>query len=194
MSRKWKKRRIVLNRSLEARPLPIISDSAVAQHGLGEGRLIPLVIIDTSSRADIDDLVRLHDAVGLGDVTTYWASFKRKRDRLDLILRFHRPGKCVAILEFDVANQYAIVDMIVRSQSLYLQPGRPGDRLRYSIDKPKILVEIPSRDFASEWDGILHRVVAHQLRKRGLTRQQARASSEQVIHNWRQLGDFRFGR
>ena len=60
----------------EAQPARIINDAAVATVGVGDGRLIPLVIIDSAERPDIEELVRVHKYLPPGDVKVQWGHLK----------------------------------------------------------------------------------------------------------------------
>ena len=69
----------------EMQPVRIVSDAAVSMRGAFGGRLVPLVILDTSDRPDIDELIRVHHAsLKPGDVKIQWA----ERDGMRAISRF----------------------------------------------------------------------------------------------------------
>ncbi len=59
MTNKWHKETIALSHPSEKIPLPILHDGAIAIRGLGDGRLIPLVIVDAASRLDVRYMVRI---------------------------------------------------------------------------------------------------------------------------------------
>src|SRR6478735_1040359 len=59
--------KIELTDAREAVPIPIVSDAAMGTVGIAEGRIIPVLIVDTTLRPDIDDLVRAHEHLGPGD-------------------------------------------------------------------------------------------------------------------------------
>jgi hypothetical protein len=54
---------IKLSHEREKEALRIVADGAIASRGVGEGRLIPLVILDTSSRPDVEEYIRPHQYV-----------------------------------------------------------------------------------------------------------------------------------
>jgi hypothetical protein len=84
-------------------------------------------------------------------------------------------------------RQGGVVDQIVQSQGLYLQGGRPGDRLASTLDHERILVEVPSRKFRPEWDRILRKALTKDYRRRGLSRGDARDATDSFISHWREL-------
>ena len=47
--------------------VPIVADAAIASGAVGDGRLIPLVILDTTNRPDLVDLFTAHDKMLPGD-------------------------------------------------------------------------------------------------------------------------------
>jgi hypothetical protein len=173
----------------EARPLPIVADAAIAAEVFADGRLVPVLIVDTSERPDIDQLVRAHEFVAPGDVDTTWMR-RPGKDRLSsvsLLLEFKRPVSCNVILEFSLPDMIPIVDLIVGARALYIQPGRPGDRLATTIRSPKIIADVPSDDFSPAWDEILPRCLEREFRRRGLLKREARKAAAEHIRTGRQL-------
>ena len=57
---------------------------------------------------------------------------------------------CVVLLKFNVADQGGVVDQIVQAQGVYILAGRVGDRLANTLDKGRILVEVPTKEFKKE--------------------------------------------
>src|SRR5436305_870122 len=148
-----RRRAIDLNHPREREPVPIVSDALMLSVGIAEGRAIPVLILDTSTRSDIEDLVRAHEHLGSGDATTGFGSAGLLRRRLlRLFIQFHRPQRCVILLEFNVARNGGVIDQIVQSELMYIQPGKPGDRLTYTMDHPRVSVEVPSESFKPFWE------------------------------------------
>ena len=113
MSQRWRRANIPLTGSGSSKTVPIVGDAAIATPILGEGRLIPVLIIDTSDRPDIGDLVKILQRPPLGDVTSQWGRLHWHKKTVALILTFKRPSKVVVILEFDVTEQGILVDLIL---------------------------------------------------------------------------------
>ena len=194
MSQRWRRTDIPLTGPGSSKPVPIVGDAAIATPTLGEGRLIPVLIIDTSGRPDIDDLVRLLRRPPLGDVTSQWGRLHWHKKTLALILTFERPSKVLVILEFDVTEQGILVDSILTAKALFLQPGRKGDRLFTTFDSPRILVEVPARDLKAEWDKLWPKAVAKKLKKMGLKRQDAKKGASTAISLMREVEAVRMRR
>ncbi len=119
--------------------MPVVADAGIATVGVGDGRMISLLILDTSKRPDIEGMVKAHHAMeGQGDVTAQWGRPDTFFDEgiVSLILPFEKPSYCLIILRLDIGKYGGLVDQIIRSQGVYIQPGRPGDRLSTAFDNP----------------------------------------------------------
>ncbi len=70
---KWRREAVRVRHPAEAEPVPIVADAGIATVAVGDGRMIPLLILDTSRRPDIEDMVKAHHALeGQGDVKAQW--------------------------------------------------------------------------------------------------------------------------
>jgi hypothetical protein len=182
---------IKLHKEEEKRPVRIIADAALATGGVGDGRLIPLVILDTGERPDLEEFIRVHQYFPPGDVDSQWGKLRHSTGTVALILSFKRPAELVAILEFDIVKQGCLVEQILIANGLYLQAGREGDRLLKNPDAPKVLLEIPDTGYRQYSDHTFHQHIMKHMRKRGLSRRQAREAASQSIMMWREFGQFR---
>jgi hypothetical protein len=188
MKLKSRKTEIPTKNPWEARPATIISDAAVATVNVGEGRLIPLVIIDSSERPDIEELVRVHEYLPPGDVTVQWGHMENTPEWIALFLRFVRPVEVLLVLNFNIVKQGGIVDQILLSRALYLQSGRAGDRFRNTIDAKRILIDVPETGFGKTWNGLLFKRLVKDFRQRGLPKYQAKEAARGLIEEWRKFG------
>jgi hypothetical protein len=109
--------------------VPIVADAAIATEWMGDGRLIPLVIIDTIDRPDLEEFIRIHQYAGPGDAESQWATLEDSSGRVALILTFKKPMDMTAVLAFDPAKQGGLIDQIIHTRGIYIQAGRLGDRL-----------------------------------------------------------------
>ena len=180
--------KIPLRHPSEAGSVPIVADATVAMAAVAEGRNIPLLILDTSSRPDIDSMVRAHE-LGPGDATSYW-SFKKRWPRLlspFLVVRTTKPSECVVAIVFDMMKgQGTLVDQILWAQCVYLQPGRLGDRAGTTIDSPKLLVEIPANEaFRSRFQSVYERAIFRKYRQLGMNRAHSRHAVQTFLKKWR---------
>jgi hypothetical protein len=171
--------------------VPIVADAAIATERLGDGRLIPLIIADTSNRPDLEEFIRVHQYLGPGDVISQWATLEDGSGRIALSLSFKKPMEMQAIFAFDPTTQGGLIDQIVHSKGLYIQAGKPGDRLIKNPDARKIIVEIPDTGFSDVWNEMFFQAIVRRLRREGLSRRNAKQIAEQYIVDWRKFGRFR---
>lgn len=189
---KWHKETIQFVNEAEKEPVPIVSDAAVATRGLADGRIIPVLIIDTSLRPDIEDMIRAHNHIGAGGAKSAWSIPSRfDKSKIFLVLTMVKPSRCVIILEFNIARQGGVVDQIIHAQGLYIQSGKEGDRFASTIDNERILVEVPSRHFRKEWDDILRKATIKDFQRKGLSRNDAKKATKGFIKEWRKFGSRR---
>src|SRR6266853_4244348 len=97
---KAKKTEIQVHHPREARPVRIVADAAVSVRGLHGGRLLPLLLLDTSDRPDIAELIRVHESFGTGDVKVQWGQVQGHEGTVALFLTFIRPLELFMVLEF----------------------------------------------------------------------------------------------
>ena len=191
MSReKWEKIEVFPARA-ETTPVPLVSSAAIATVNAADGRLVPLVIIDCSSRPDIDLFIRAHEYTEPGDAESIWFKPSEKDDILDLLLRFTKPSRCSVLLEFDILKYGGLIDSIVISQCLYLQCGKEGDTFASTFNRERIIVEIPSKSFRTDWDKALARVLEKDFRNRKFSKRDAKKNAEEVIRKWRVIANIR---
>ena len=190
--RKWNKITIPIRHDAERNPVPIVSDALVAQARYGDGRFIPLLILDTSTRPDIDDLIRAHQTLGPGDATSGWLRLsKLNRRRIRLFIQFTNPSQCLILLDFDIIRLGGVVDQIIKIEGVYIQGGRAGDRLRATWNSPRVAIEVPSKEFRPEWNRLFRKAQFDRFREMGLNRRDAKVATEAFIREWRQFGSFR---
>lgn len=115
---------IPMNSAEEARVVPIVGDAAIATAGVGHGRLIPPVIVDTTNRPDLAEVIEAQAHLPAGDVIVQWGSLPKRRDHIALVLKFLRPTERAAVIQFDIAHQGILVEHILQLNGLYIQAGK----------------------------------------------------------------------
>lgn len=188
---KWHSETITFGHPIESVPLRIVSDGAMANAAVADGRLIPVLLVDTSSRPDIENFIKVHKYIAPGDAKSRWAKLSKKQNTVNLILFFERPSKCIAVLEFDILKFGGIVDQIVLNEALYLRWAKEGERFLSTFDRETILVEVPSKHFQPEWNKMLFKALETDGRRQGMSRKQAKEYSSGVIKEWREFGEMR---
>lgn len=176
----------------EAKAVPIAGDAAIATVGTGHGRLIPLVILDTSERPDLAEVIRVQTLLPEGDIVVQWGQLPKRLRHVALFLRFTRPAARVAVVEFDIAKQGILVEHTLMSQALYIQAGKAGDRLIYDLNLPKMLIEVPETGFRRHWDKLYRdAVTAQMVAEGGLARKAAKVAAGSYIEQIREVARFR---
>jgi hypothetical protein len=186
--------KILLHSEHEKRPVPIVGDAGIAAATFGDGRLVPLLIIDTADRPDLDELIRLHEYLPPGDVDIQWGALPGSKDHVALVLSFRRPIETTAILDFDIVTQGILIDQILMAKVLYLQPGRPGDRLKTTLDAWRIFVEVPETGFREKWEKLFQKRLARNMKTKGLGNKQAKEAAAEAIKVMRAVGRVRITR
>jgi hypothetical protein len=176
----------------EAEVVHIGGDAGMATATVADGKLLPMLILDTSSRPDIEEHIRIHEKLGPGDVRIQWAQRPDHQDEVLLVLSFERPSEFKAFIAFDLTrHQGVLVDQILTSGGFYIQAGRMGDRFRNHIDKPRLIVEAPDTGFKSRWEEIYKDYTFRALCRAGLNRTAAKRAAAEAIGMLRKIGSFR---
>lgn len=173
--------------------IKIVADGAFATASIADGRLIPVLILDTSSRPDIEDLIKAHRDFSPGDAKSMWSQNIKGTEKVWLVISFERPSACRAILEFNIVKDGGTVDQIINSEALYLQSGKEGQRLSTTLGKEgvRILVEVPSSHFKPEWNERLYNTLVSEGRRKSLSKALAKEYASGVIEDWRQVTGLR---
>jgi hypothetical protein len=182
------KTEILLSSEIEMLPVPIVSDALVASRDVADGRALPVLIIDTSSRSDIEDMIKIHKQIRTGDVRSIWSLNSKDKNVLNLTLSFENPSKCVVVLEFDIIKYFGLIDQIMHMYSFYLHYGRKGERYINTMDRENIIVEVPSTHFFKEWDKLLRQALIKNAKKEfKLSRADAKERTEKLISECREI-------
>lgn len=185
-----KPRKTTADRSLV---VPIVGDAAIAGP-VADGRLLPVLILDTSARPEVAELIRVHRHLPSGDARSQWGSSRNDDDVVLLQLWFEQPVAADVILPFSIERQAILVESMLSGGGVYLQAGRPGDRLMERMGEPRILVDLPDTGFRPSWDDLLlARMTVVMSRRLGVPRRKGRAAAEAVIAEMRTLARLRMG-
>jgi len=167
--------------------VPLVTDGAIGDPYWGDGRLIPVLILDCAAHPPLEDLILAHKDTPPGDVTTTWGWRLFSKKQVFLTFRFHRPVETSATVAFDVAKQGGIVDCIINVRGVYLQPLTSGAKASEGIGKPKILVEVPAASTFPAWKNIYLKSLETSYRRRGLSKLQAACAAKDHIARLREI-------
>ncbi|WP_329060426.1 hypothetical protein [Amycolatopsis sp. NBC_01480] len=182
-------------RKLNYPHLEVVSDGMFAARDVGNGRLIPVLGIDTDPYPEVDRLIRLHKNSAPGDVVTQWATSVptslREKQQVLLEMRFERPLEILFGVVFRLPFHAALVDQIVAVNGAYLMSGHVGEGLFDVFNAGRILAEIPSEAFESHWNKMYPATVAGQFRSMGANRSEAKKKADIFVQDFRKFGSFR---
>lgn len=182
----WKKDKNIS----EKLQLEIISDASISSLHIANGKNIPLIIVNTLAHPEIERAIIAHTSVQNGHISTIWG--KSTDDRF-ITLQFSLvdPVPKEFFVAFNVEKQGGLVDLIINSQLLYIQPGKPRDRLSNTMSSPRLMIEVPSTHFSSEWKLIFQRVMTKHFRQLGLNRKDAKNAALDFYKEWGIMRNFR---
>lgn len=174
--------------------VPVVGDGAIAGPVL-EGVNVPLLILDTTTRPDIAELIRVHEFLPPGDVVSTWGGLHGQPQTVLLVLDFQRPIEARAVLSFEIASQGMLIELALTARAMYLQAGRPGDRIIHDPSRPKLLIELPESEFKRKWDELFRRGLTDSFRQEfGLPKRVARERAAKMIEELRAITTFRMPR
>ncbi len=187
-----KKKKLSIKLPNDSGALPIISSAAIVSKGLADGRIVPVLILDSSKRSDFIELVKAHDFLPPGDVTVWWGRLeKSETDSVSLFLSFTRPAELTVYITFNIITEGVLVDLILSAKSVFLELGKLGDRYVVNSNNPSIHAEIPDTEFGAQWDKMFHETIAKNFRKSGMAKKDATKSAKDAIEQWREIGKYR---
>ncbi|MFK0570878.1 hypothetical protein [Endozoicomonas sp.] len=167
--------------------VPLVGNGALASTGVGEGRMIPVLIVDCKEKVELRDLIYAHENSPPGDVTSTWGWPKWKKNRVFLILKFTKPAQIEVGITFDLKSHGALVDGIIHSNAFYLQPLEAGSNVMEGVGGRKIIVEIPDTDFLPTWYEIYDASLVKKFKASGLTSKEAKLASVQHREKMRNI-------
>ena len=163
----------------ESSIVPIVGDGAIATHEIGEGRMVPVLVVDCNEKVELRDLIYAHQDSAPGDVTVIWATPKRGKNCVALLLEFSKPSVLEVLLQFNIKKQGGVVDGILQANALYLQPSESGMKVIEGLGKGKILVEIPDTGFFPDWEKLYTSILVKTFNKSGFSKNEAKNAAEQ---------------
>lgn len=167
--------------------VPIVGDGAIANPDFGDGRFIPVLIVDCGNHPALLDLILIHSETPPGDVVAKWGRRRFEKKHVYLTLDFKRPVETSVSFCFDVAKQGILVDWIRNARGVYLQPTESGSKVSEGINSPKISVEIPSSATLSNWEKMYRDSLIKRYVKNGFSRTQAKEAATQHLARSREL-------
>jgi hypothetical protein len=183
----WKARGKREFRFRRDRRISVVAQAAIGNEAVGDGRLLPLVILDTTKFPDVVDLFTVHETMPPGDADSTWVVLEDFVDHFGLALEFKKPFETHFVVDFDLMEYAPAIDLAIRGKAIYLQAGKPGDRLYRAMNGTRIIVEIGAEISMRDWEAIWLRTIRKQLRKEGLSRAEAKRESPVKMNEIRNI-------
>lgn len=152
----------------------IVADGAIAHPDIGEGRIIPVLIIDCSENQQFCELVLIHESTPPGDVIAKWGRNLFGIKYAYLTLEFQSPVRNNLRIRFSLEKQAGLVAGIIKARGVYLLPSQFGQKVSEGMDKPKILVEVSPAATFPGWDKLHYDAIFRRYKKSGAPRSKAK--------------------
>ena len=170
----------------ETLPATIVSEPGRAYMRPEDGKLVPLVLLETTGRPDIDALFGAYTSETVGDVAVQWGRRqKAPKGSVTLFLHFTAPIKQLLILDFEIVRQSVLVEEVLRTGELYLQRAKKSGEPEAQGTSSRIRVVVPDTRFAPLWEELLVEELSARSRALGATERQARLIAQDSIRRWR---------
>jgi hypothetical protein len=156
---------------------------------LGEGRMIPALVVSKENDKSLKELINIHLDTPPGDVIVQWSSpfaqyFKPKIWHLHIA--FSQPMDYKFEIEFNLENDYSLIDAIHISRALYLSYGEKGEKVSQKKDG-MILVEIPDTHTDILWNKTLNDILKRKFKKIGIPKKEMKKEIRNHISDMRKL-------
>lgn len=167
---------------------PIVADGAMSFPFFGDGRLIPALVLDCDKNNAILNMFFL-DETGSppGDVKSTWARSKHNSDFVYLMLDFLRPVETQIVIPFELIKQGGLVDGIINSRGVYLQPKEVGLTVSAGVGKEQKLIEIPATATFPDWDSVYRNRMIKHFKSQGASKNEAQITFDAHICRLREL-------
>ena len=176
----------------------VIGDGAMASVNLGEGRIIPVLIINPNDNHSLIELLKAHETAPPGDVHLRWAITKNftsissiiRPTEIQLVLEFTNPVSIKFGIRFLVETQFILVNGILLSRGFYLQLGDKYSKAS-DLESEKILVEVPFMEFDKIWYKLLLKHFRITFINKGYSRKQSREIAKDLLKSSKEQWKFR---
>lgn len=141
---------------------------------LGEGRFIPALVVKSIYDNKLKELVKIHQETPPGDTVTYWSIPARQffnTKKWHLHIEFSQPMEYIFQIEFNLEEDYSLIDCILLSQALYLGFGDKGQKVS-TLREEMILLEVPDHGVSKIWEKTIDDVIKKILKKIGTPKKQ----------------------
>lgn len=174
----------------------IVNAAAVSFPSLGEGRFLPILVIDTRGHIEVKELFKLASNGAKVTGTARWASLNSYfyPRRIELVFEFINPLDLKfainLILDQDPHPHYEIVDGIMHLGGLFLKDGKETDDA-LGTPENKILIEVTDSNLDKKWEGVLRKILIKRYKRTRLPKKQMYPKINELIARMRMLWNVR---
>lgn len=189
---KFDKKKLVINKKETTHPfIPIVSSSIILRRNFADGQSIPLLILNTQDHPEIDKAIELHTGLDNGKITFTWG---KTLDSKYIFLQVESisPVEIAYNILFQPDNDYALLEMIIKSHMLYIQSGKEGDRLSHNLNKPKLFMELNSTEFEKDIFSITQKAKLKRFKNYGVKQKDLKSVVKEFDEEWNSFTDKRF--
>lgn len=167
--------------------VPIVADGAIAERNNLEGRLVPVLLLDTTNRPDLVEAIRIHEDSVSGDMTLRWGQVPSRPDVVVLRIELTYPTKLYFILAFEIVAQGILIESMLHVGCAYIQSAKPGERLKDNLDSPRLIIEIPDTGFRKKWNYLHEKCVYEKFRREKMSKTTSRCQARLYLDEMRKL-------
>lgn len=155
----------------EFNPYKIVKNATVADPRLGEGRMIPVLILSSKNDSELRELLEIHKDVSSGDIKVQWGDYITtllKKEKMFLEIEFINPKKFVFHIVFDIDKDYSLIDAIFQSRGVYINLGTKDDKISsvfFKENNETIVLEVADTNLDDFWEKRLRKVLLKKARK-----------------------------
>ena len=172
------------------RTFHLVEEGLISQENIGEGRMLPALVVDFGANQDIIDLIKVHTSIIAGDASTVWVMDFFNRKELILKISFSNPMVVEFGIRFNIEKECLLIDGILQSQGLLLRSGKKGEKIS-EIQTDTILIEVPETGMKSEWDDLFFKIITKKCRKKGIPKKESKTIAFDQIKSIREIWKFR---
>lgn len=166
-------------------------EGLISDDGLGEGRMIPALVLEVGKNKDIVELIQLHKSIPNAEADITWVLDPFHRKNFILRLSFQKPIQIQFGIRFDIDKDAVLIDGIIQSKGLCLMTGKKGDKVSKKMKYGSLLIEVPDTGVKGRWDKMHLTSVVKRFRKKGLTKNEAKDAAKEHISSIKELWKLR---
>lgn len=176
--------------NIKIRTFSLVEEGLISHESVGEGRMIPAIVLDVENNEDIIDLLKVHESINSGDVIMNWVQDFFDRKDFILKLSFTKPMEIEFGLRFNIAEDFILIDAIIQSKGLYLRTGKKGEKISQKSDG-MILIEVPDMGVKGIWNEMILKALTKKYKAKGYSKKESKEIAKEHIASIREMWKIR---